>query len=77
VKAASIQPCYRRSVVRGAARGEGCWPRASGTYARTRPVRLLIATMGGPSWQTVYLCEKHRREAEAAGLARPAPRALP
>ena len=65
----TAQPCYRgtRSGAR-TRRGTACWPsRSGGGILRTRAVRLLIETMGGPSWQTVYLCDKHRREAADAG----------
>ena len=72
-KANSAQPCYRRNPNGHTAVGTGCWPSA-GYVSGTRKVRLLIETMGGPSWQTVYLCDKHRREAADAGKLKAAAR---
>jgi hypothetical protein len=72
VKPARTQPCYQRTRDSHARPGEGCWPQNKSPH--THRVRLLVETMGGPSWQTVHLCDKHRRDAEAAGLAKGAPR---
>jgi hypothetical protein len=72
-KANSAQPCYRRNPNGYAAPGAGCWP-SPGYLGRTHVVRLLIETMGGPSWQTVYLCDKHRREAADEGKLKAAAR---
>jgi len=72
-KASSVQPCYRRNPNGRTTVGAGCSPTA-GYVLGVHKVRLLIETMGGPSWQTVYLCDKHRREAADAGKLKAAAR---